>query len=443
VRFKVMRRFANRQRVGKWQRRHSASGCYWQFLRRPLKFACRFASTDITVASSEGNLKEAAVIETSRIAKVRSVSASLWIAPERMSGAALAKVDLNRQVPPNIFLLHRDEIDAEAAENPLVGQYPCRLHAAGLDVQAIFLIGGEAAAEKDLAAPSAQHLIVGGNGIEPPGRIDPDLDRRRLLEVSGDELQHDALRAAAEGSPGTASDATFTLATPLGARALAMRGVLPTRLSAVVEAATMDVLCAAPPLADGASAASWRNHLATHGLTLKLGSDTCQSMPLNQKLHSFGHPQAVREGVDVKLLPHPSTTLREDLRAQDQELYVLAQSHARIDKERHSGNRAPPVPAIRIPPHLRRRSDDGTARPGRGESVDLAMAERWFVTFFNQPGFDVVDWRTNALCGDGCMMERISSEAGSLAGHLAVSRRAKLTPVLPHLRMLPRWRHWR
>jgi len=44
--------------------------------------------------------------------------------------------------------------------------------------------------------------------------------------------------------------------------------------------------------------------------------------------------QAVREGVDVKLLPHPSTTLREDLRAQDQELYVLAQSRARIHKER-------------------------------------------------------------------------------------------------------------
>ena len=78
VRFKVMRRFANRQRVGKWERRHSASGCYWQFLRRPLKFACRFASTVITVASSEGNLKEAAVIGISRIAKVPTVSASLW-----------------------------------------------------------------------------------------------------------------------------------------------------------------------------------------------------------------------------------------------------------------------------------------------------------------------------------------------------------------------------
>jgi len=98
--------------------------------------------------------------------------------------------------------------------------------------------------------------------------------------------KHDALRAAAEGSPGTASDATFTLAPPLGAQALAMRGVLPTRLSAVVEAATMDVLCAAPPLADGASAASWRNHLATHGRTFKLGSGTCQTVPLNQKLQN-------------------------------------------------------------------------------------------------------------------------------------------------------------
>src|SRR5271170_7579600 len=111
-----------------------------------------------------------------------------------------------------------------------------------------------------------------------PGRS-PWTARRRSRVTEN----HDAPRAAAEGSPGTASDAT-SLASPLGAQALAMRGALPTRLSAVVEAATMDVLCAAPPLADGASAASWRNHLATHGRTLKLGSGTCQSAPLNQKL---------------------------------------------------------------------------------------------------------------------------------------------------------------
>jgi hypothetical protein len=60
VRFKVMRRFAYRQRVGKWRRLHSASGHYWRFLRRSLKFPCRFASIAITVENSEGNFKEAA-----------------------------------------------------------------------------------------------------------------------------------------------------------------------------------------------------------------------------------------------------------------------------------------------------------------------------------------------------------------------------------------------
>jgi hypothetical protein len=76
-----MRRFANRWSLGKWRQRHSATGRYWQFFRRPLKFAFRFASITITVANSEGNLKEAAVIETSHVTKIRSVSASLWIAP--------------------------------------------------------------------------------------------------------------------------------------------------------------------------------------------------------------------------------------------------------------------------------------------------------------------------------------------------------------------------
>src|SRR6516225_10044643 len=66
VRFKVMRRFANRWSLGKWRQRHSATG---RFFRRPLKFAFRFASITITVANSEGNLKEAAVIETSHVTK--------------------------------------------------------------------------------------------------------------------------------------------------------------------------------------------------------------------------------------------------------------------------------------------------------------------------------------------------------------------------------------
>ncbi len=115
-----------------------------------------------------------------------------------------------------------------------------------------------------------------------------------LLRASTGCLESDLSRPRARFRRASSRrrDATFTLATRLGAQALAMRGVLPTRLSAVVEAARMDVLCAAPPLADGASAASWCNHLATHGRTLKLGGGICQSAPLNQKLQNrplFSH----------------------------------------------------------------------------------------------------------------------------------------------------------
>jgi transketolase len=44
----------------------------------------------------------------------------------------------------------------------------------------------------------------------------------------------------------------------------------------------------------------------------------------------------------------------------------------------------------------------GPLGQGMAMSVGLAIAERWLGGYFNRPGFEVADWRTYALCGDGC-----------------------------------------
>jgi transketolase len=60
----------------------------------------------------------------------------------------------------------------------------------------------------------------------------------------------------------------------------------------------------------------------------------------------------------------------------------------------------------------------GPLGQGLATSVGMAIAARWLASYFNRPGFELFDYDTYALCGDGCMMEGISSEAASLAGHL-------------------------
>jgi len=60
----------------------------------------------------------------------------------------------------------------------------------------------------------------------------------------------------------------------------------------------------------------------------------------------------------------------------------------------------------------------GPLGQGLANSVGIAIAEKWFASYFNRPGFELFDYDVYALCGDGCMMEGISGEAASLAGHL-------------------------
>ncbi len=63
----------------------------------------------------------------------------------------------------------------------------------------------------------------------------------------------------------------------------------------------------------------------------------------------------------------------------------------------------------------------GPLGQGIANSVGFAIAQRWLAGHFDRPGFELFDYRTYVLCSDGDMMEGISSEAGSIAGHLKLS----------------------
>ena len=63
----------------------------------------------------------------------------------------------------------------------------------------------------------------------------------------------------------------------------------------------------------------------------------------------------------------------------------------------------------------------GPLGAGVATSVGMAIAGQWQAAHFNRPGYEIFDYDVYALGGDGCMMEGISGEAASLAGHLKLA----------------------
>jgi transketolase len=62
----------------------------------------------------------------------------------------------------------------------------------------------------------------------------------------------------------------------------------------------------------------------------------------------------------------------------------------------------------------------GPLGQGVATSVGMGIAEKWLANRYNRPSFEIFDYHIYAVCGDGCLMEGIASEAASLAGHLGL-----------------------
>src|ERR1700755_1936432 len=99
----------------------------------------------------------------------------------------------------------------------------------------------------------------------------------------------------------------------------------------------------------------------------------------------------------------------------------LGQPAVSLDDIRHFrqlGSKAPGHPEYHLVSGVE--ATTGPLGQGVATSVGMAIAEAWLADRYNRPDFEIFGYDIYAVCGDGCMMEGVSSEAASLAGHLAL-----------------------
>ena len=90
-----------------------------------------------------------------------------------------------------------------------------------------------------------------------------------------------------------------------------------------------------------------------------------------------------------------------------------------IETFRQPGSRCPGHPEYGMTSGVE--TTTGPLGQGASTSVGMAMAGQFLAATYNRPGLKLFDYNVYALCGDGDMMEGITSEAASLAGHLRLS----------------------
>jgi transketolase len=99
----------------------------------------------------------------------------------------------------------------------------------------------------------------------------------------------------------------------------------------------------------------------------------------------------------------------------------LGEPAVTLDDIRHFrqlGSKAPGHPEYHLVSGVE--ATTGPLGQGIANSVGMAIARKWLANRYNKPGFELFDYDIYVVCGDGCLMEGIGSEAASLAGHLAL-----------------------
>jgi transketolase len=173
----------------------------------------------------------------------------------------------------------------------------------------------------------------------------------------------------------------------------------------------------------------------------KLSIDTIRGLAMDsvQKANA-GHP-----GTAMALAPLGYTLFKRFLRVNpqdpqwpDRDRFVLSSGHACVlqysllhlcgwdlsiedlQQFRQWGSRTPGHPERGDTPGVE--VTTGPLGQGVGNAVGMALAERFLAERFNRPGQELVDHHTYAICSDGDLMEGISQEAASIAGHFGLGK---------------------